>query len=350
MPVEFSSLTDLMAHGFDTVIDVRSPAEYAEDHIAGAISLPAMSNEERAIVGTIYKQESPFKARKIGAAIVARNVAHHLETALADKDGGWKPLVYCWRGGQRSGSVAIILKQIGWRADTIAGGYKAYRRFVYTDMYEAQVPHRFVLLDGNTGTAKTDILNRLAAHGIQTLDLEGMAQHRGSMLGGVAGGQPDQKTFESRLACKLSTLDPQRPVVVEAESSKIGRLNVPPTVWAAMCDAPRIDIEAPVEERARYLQGAYADVIADTDRLTNLLQPLRQHRSHATVDHWETLLRDGDFTALAKALIVDHYDPSYAKSRSVHAPTVLGSLHSDTLDDIGQANLAERVADIVKSL
>ena len=350
MPIEFSSLTELMAHGFDTVIDVRSPAEFAEDHIAGAISLPAMSNEERAIVGTIYKQESPFKARKIGAAIVARNVAHHLETVLADKDGGWKPLVYCWRGGQRSGSVCTILKQIGWRADTIAGGYKTYRKFVYTDMYEAQIPHRFVLLDGNTGTAKTDILNRLSSHYIQTLDLEGMAQHRGSMLGGVAGGQPDQKTFESRLACKLSTLDPKRPVIVEAESSKIGRLNVPPTVWAAMCEAPRIDIEAPVEERARYLNAAYTDVIANTDRLTTLLQPLRQHRSHSTVDHWEALLRDGDFIGLARSLIVDHYDPSYAKSRSVHKPTVIASLQSDTLNDEGQAILTARVAEIVKSL
>ncbi|OUD09800.1 tRNA 2-selenouridine(34) synthase MnmH [Marivivens niveibacter] len=350
MPIEFTSLSDLMSHGFDTVIDVRSPAEYAEDHVPDAISLPAMSNEERAKVGTIYKQVSPFDARKIGAAIVSRNVAHHLETALADKDGGWKPLVYCWRGGQRSGSVAIILKQIGWRADTIAGGYRTYRRFVFQDLHEKPLPHRVVLLDGNTGTAKTDILKRLPAHGIQILDLEGAAQHRGSMLGGMVGGQPDQKAFESTIACALARMDPTRPVVIEAESSKIGKINIPPSLWSAMCAAPRIDIGAPLDERARYLAGAYHDLSNDADRLMARLQPLRQHRSHATVDKWEQLFADGDMHGFAAALMQDHYDPSYAKSRAVHTPTVLHTIEPSDLTETGQAAAATQLADIIKSL
>ncbi len=350
MPIEFSSLTDLLNHGFDTIIDVRSPAEYAEDHIPDAISLPAMSNEERAIVGTIYKQESPFKARKIGAAIVARNVAHHLETAIADKDGSWRPLVYCWRGGQRSGSVATILRQIGWRTDTIAGGYMTFRRFVHTEMYDRPLEHRFVLLDGNTGTAKTDVLKLLPDLGVQMLDLEGLARHRGSMLGAVSDDQPEQKAFETALACALSRLDPSRPVVVEAESSKIGRLNIPPTVWATMCASKRIDLTAPVDERASYLTNAYADVTADPVRLTELLQPLRKFRGHATVDAWEKCLADGDLQGLAKALIVEHYDPAYSKSRAIHVPDVLATIETEKLDQKAQKITAQQVADIVRSL
>ena len=124
MALTFPTLDDFFAHGFDTVIDVRSPSEYVEDHVPGAISLPVLDDEERARVGTIYKQESPFLARKLGAALVFRNAADHIAGPLAHHEGGWKPLVYCWRGGQRSGSFAWMLKEIGWRAEKIDGGYR----------------------------------------------------------------------------------------------------------------------------------------------------------------------------------------------------------------------------------
>lgn len=347
MAVTFSALGALLNHGFDTVIDVRSPAEYAEDHIPGAISLPAMSNEERARVGTIYKQESPFAARKIGAAIVARNVASHLDGPLAAKTGGWRPLVYCWRGGQRSGSVATILSQIGWRTETIAGGYRSYRRLVQTMLYETPLPHRLVLIDGNTGSAKTDVLHRLAARGLQVIDLEDMAAHRGSMLGGSDTGQPHQKAFESALAAALVACDPTRPVLVEAESSKIGRIIIPPSLWSAMCAAPRIDIAATIDARAAYLTIAYADVVADVARVEELFNPLRAHRSHATVDRWVGLLRAGDHDALARALVTDHYDPAYAKSRAVHPHKVLATLTANRLDADGQNALAAAIEAIV---
>jgi len=250
MALTLTRLADLGRAGFDTIIDVRSPAEYAEDHLPGAINLPVLDDAERARVGTIYKQQSPFLARKVGAALVARNAARHLEGALADKPGGWRPLVYCWRGGQRSGSFATILGQVGWRVDLVAGGYKAWRTLVVGALNDQPFPAPLWVLDGNTGTAKTELLARLSALGRQTIDLEALANHRGSLFGHRAGGQPSQKAFEGRLAMAISALDPARPVVVEAESSRIGDLMLPKQLWAAMCAAPRLCIAAPLAARA----------------------------------------------------------------------------------------------------
>jgi tRNA 2-selenouridine synthase len=350
MAVVFDSLGALLAHGWDSLIDVRSPAEFAEDHIPGAINLPAMSNEERARVGTIHKQVSPFDARKTGAAIVARNVAAHLDGPLAGMGGGWRPLVYCWRGGQRSGSVATILSQIGWRTGTVAGGYQSFRRLVHGMVYEAPFGARVVLIDGNTGTAKTGVLARLATRGVQVIDLEAMAEHRGSLLGGLAQDQPSQRAFETRIAVAMAALDPGRPVVVEAESSRIGRLTVPPTLWAAMCAAPRIVLQAPVAARAEYLVAAYADVIADPERLAGLLQPLRQYRGHAVVEGWLAMLARGAHRELAVALIGEHYDPAYAKSRAVHRPEVLAELWAESLDAAGQEALAAQVEALLSGM
>jgi tRNA 2-selenouridine synthase len=350
MPISFSSLSDLLSHGFDSVIDVRSPAEFAIDHIPGAINMPAMSNEERARVGTIYKQVSPFDARKIGAAIVARNVAGHLDCALADKPGSWRPLVYCWRGGQRSGSVATILSQIGWRTDTIAGGYQSFRRLVHGAVYETPLQARVVLLDGYTGTAKTETLLRLAERGVQVIDLEGLARHRGSMLGGMAEAQPDQKAFETGIASILARIDPTRPILIEAESNKIGRRTIPPSLWAAMCIAPRIEIAAPVAARGRYLARAYAEVTANADRLVRLMTPLRAFRGHEVVDGWIARLTAGDHEGLARAMIEQHYDPAYAKSRSVHAPVTVASLQSDSLEPGDLDQLADRIEVVMRGM
>ena len=347
MPQSFPSLRALLDHGFDTVIDVRSPAEYALDHIPGAISLPALSNDERAEVGTIHKQISAFSARKTGAAMVARNVATHIEGPLAAMEGGWRPLVYCWRGGQRSGSFASILTQIGWRAKTVQGGYQSYRRLVQQALYETPLPHRLILLDGFTGTAKTDLLAHLTKRGAQTLDLEGLAGHRGSLLGGTPAGQPNQKAFESALALALLHLDPTRPVLVEAESSKIGRLILPPVLWSAMCAAPRIEVDAPLTARAVYLTETYADIIADPDRLTAQLQPLRAHRGHGIVDHWLGLLQAGDLIGLASALMAQHYDPAYAKSRALHDGQTLARVYTETLDSAGQELAADRILSLL---
>ncbi len=345
MKRRFQSFDDIDTHGFDAVIDVRSPAEFAEDHVPGAINLPVLDNEERARVGTIYKQESPFRARKIGAALVFRNAALHIETRLAGHEGGWRPLVYCWRGGQRSGAFTWMLREIGWRAEVIEGGYKSYRRLVSQRLYDARLPHRLVQVGGHTGTAKTALLPRLAARGVQVLDLEGLARHRGSLLGGLEVGQPSQKAFESALAAALARLDPHRPVVLEAESSKIGGLNLPPSVWTAMLRAPWLMVEAPIEARARYLAHAYDDVLADGAALKTRLAPLRHFRGHAVVDKWAALIDAGDTVALCHALAEDHYDPAYDKALHAVAPEIVARFSVPGLEPGDLDGAADAMAD-----
>lgn len=349
MPIEFTNLDAILNHGFDTVIDVRSPAEFAEDHVPGAINLPALSNAQRAEVGTIYTQISAFDGRKIGAGMVIRNVADHIDGPLMEKDGSWRPLVYCWRGGQRSGVFSTLLTEIGWRADTVKGGYTAFRRLVKTQLYDTPLAHRFVLLDGYTGTAKTEILPRLAVRGVQVIDLEGLACHRGSLLGEMPGGQPSQKAFETAFAVALSKLDPNRPVVVEAESSKIGQLALPASLWAAMLAAPRIIVQASQAARAAYLAKAYREVIEDPEVVAAKLAPLRRLRGHATVDRWIALSKEGALVDLSHALMVDHYDPSYGKSRRIDEREVLSEVVAETLDDAGQERAADEIAAALKS-
>lgn len=342
--ISLDKLSDLRAHDFDLIIDVRSPSEYAEDHIPGAINLPVLNDEERARVGTIYKQDTPFRARKIGAALVFRNAAHHVETALRDYDGRWRPLVYCWRGGQRSGAFAWMLREIGWRADTIEGGYRSYRRKVVAALYDEPLGFRLIQLGGYTGTAKTELLPRLKRLGLQVLDLEGLARHRGSLLGGLDTPQPSQKSFESALAAALDGLDPERPVLVEAESNKIGALNLPPSIWAAMQSAPWITVSAPLDERALYLAQAYADVLADGEALKTKLAPLRRYRGHAIVDSWNGLIDAGDRVGLCRTLAADHYDPSYDKfvrSRDRH---ILARVCTEELAPAALDRLAEKIA------
>ncbi|MBM9595667.1 tRNA 2-selenouridine(34) synthase MnmH [Roseitranquillus sediminis] len=346
LPVRAPS--DLLHHGFDTLIDVRSPSEFAEDRVPGAVNLPALSDTERARVGTIYVQEDPFLARKIGAALVARNAAAHLEGPLADMGGGWRPLVYCWRGGQRSGSIATILSQVGWRAETVEGGYQSWRRAVVEALYRQAWPGRVVLLDGNTGTAKTDILSRLARRGVQVLDLEGLAAHRGSVFGAVSRPQPSQKAFETAIVEATDALDPARPLLVEAESSKIGERLIPPALWKAMRGAPRIVVEAPVEARSAYLVRAYADVASDQDTLLTTIGNLRRLCGAEVVVRWEGLAQEGQHGTLARELMERHYDPRYAKSRG--EIDVAATVWSDSLDDASLDRLAGEVERALQQL
>ncbi|MFP4275311.1 MAG: tRNA 2-selenouridine(34) synthase MnmH [Paracoccaceae bacterium] len=341
MPFELSSLAALAALPFDEVIDVRSPSEFAEDHLPGALSLPVLSDAERARVGTIYVQQDRFLARKIGAALVARNAAAHLEGPLADRDGGWRPLVYCWRGGQRSGSFASILQQVGWRADTVRGGYRSYRRLVVRALYDTPLPLRLVVVDGGTGTAKTALLQHLRAQGAQTIDLEDLAAHRGSVFGARPGGQPGQKLFESRLALAMAPLDPARPVFVEAESAKVGERLLPPSLWEAMKSAPRLRLEAPIEARARHLVTAYADLLEDLPALLDVLDRLVPYHGRERVRAWQAMAREGRFAPLAAELVQEHYDPRYTRSAARHAAP-LAVLHIPVLDESRLADAAAR--------
>lgn len=319
--------------GFDAVIDVRSPGEFAEDHIPGAENLPVLSDAERAEVGTLYVQTSRFEARRRGAAYVAANISAHLRGALADRPHTFHPLVYCWRGGQRSNATATILSQVGWRTGLLQGGYKTYRRMVQHRLYDTEPGFRLVLLDGHTGTGKTEILGRLAARGVQVLDLEALAGHRGSLFGGLPGrDQPSQKLFETRLLSALDAFDPTRPIMAEAESAKVGQRSIPPLVWKAMQAAPRMELAAPPEARARYLAQAYGDAAKDLDALQALLERLPR-LGRKRVAEWMALARDGDLQTLAAGLIEHHYDPSYDRSAQLIDRPRLAVVSIDALDD-----------------
>ncbi len=330
---------------FDAVIDVRSPGEFAEDHLPGAINLPVLDDAERAAVGTIYVQTSRFEARRLGAALIARNIARHLDTAFADKDGGFKPLVYCWRGGMRSGAMATILSQVGWRTGLLDGGYRTWRRDVVRRLYDSPLPHsRVVLLDGPTGSGKTEVLALAAERGAQTLDLEALAQHRGSLFGHWRDRpQPSQKLFESQLLGALDALDPARPILIEAESSKVGERMVPPALWTAMAAAPRITLSAPVTARARYLVTAYRDITENAPALAAVLDRLPRTTAKALLAEWRALADARDFEALAAGLIAAHYDPAYARSARKDERPTLAAIEASDLSPTGLAEAADQV-------
>lgn len=329
---------------FDMVIDARSPGEFALDHIPGAVNLPVLDDEERARVGTIYVQQSAFLARKIGAALVARNVAKHLETTLADKPGSFRPLVYCWRGGQRSNAMAIILAQVGWRTAVLRGGYRNYRTQVRAGLYDDALGLKVVLLDGMTGSGKTAVLHRLARLGVQTLDLEGLARHRGSLFGAMPGvEQPSQKMFETLLMAAVDGLDRSRPVVVEAESSKVGMRIVPPALWRDMLAAPRIELLVPFDARAQFLATAYADIVANRARLDQIMRQSAIYPGREVFEKWGALADAGDFSALAAAIVASRYDPAYARSRRTGERPLLASVEAPALDEAGQDAAAHAI-------
>ncbi|WP_395702424.1 tRNA 2-selenouridine(34) synthase MnmH [Aquabacterium sp.] len=302
--------------GFDTIIDVRSPAEYAEDHLPGAVNWPVLDDEERRIVGTLYVQESPLAARKLGAALVSRNIARWLEQGVQDKPREWQPLVYCWRGGQRSGSLALVLDQIGFRTTRLEGGYKGFRTLVREGLNALPARFDFQVLLGRTGSGKTRLLQALGAAGAQVLDLEALACHRGSLLGGVPGRpQPAQKRFDTLLWQALRALDPARPVFVEAESRKIGALQLPDALVMQMQQQGRcVQVEMPEAARIALLLEDYAPLTAEPETLCSLLQGLVSLRGHATVERWQSLARAADWPGLLAELLAQHYDPLYKRS------------------------------------
>jgi len=299
---------------FDAIIDVRTPLEFADDHIPGAINAPVLSNEERVIVGTMYKA-SPFEATRYGAALVAQNIAIHLQTTFADKPINWKPLVYCWRGGKRSGSMTAWFKLIGWKARQLEGGYKAYRHHVMAQLDSLPQQFRFQVLAGLTGCGKTRLLGALSKAGAQVLDLEDLAKHRGSLLGALPTQiQPSQKSFESELAVALASLDPARPVFVEAESKKIGALRLPDALMRMLSAAECIRVEAVLEDRVDFLCEDYAALFDDPAGFKAQLQRLTELLGRETIARWCALVDGGAKRELFCELIEQHYDPAYRRS------------------------------------
>ena len=331
---------------FDELIDVRSESEFAEDHIPGAINCPVLNDQQRVEVGTVYKQVSSFDAKKIGAALVSENIARHLRERFHDKPRDWKPLVYCWRGGGRSGALAHVLTQIGWHAGRLDGGYKAYRRAVIDDLALLPAPFDWRVVCGVTGTGKSRLLIALQAAGAQVLDLEVLAAHRGSVLGNLPGEpQPPQKLFESRVWHALREFDLSRPVFVESESKKIGVLRVPEALIAAMWAGKPVVLEAPMAVRVALLKEDYAHFLHDTALLAKQLDCLAGLHGREVIANWNALAQEQRWDALTEALLTRHYDPSYTRAITKHYP----DLHRApvvTASDTHRATF-ERLAEII---
>jgi len=300
---------------FDAIIDVRSPAEYAEDHIPGAISAPVLDDAERAQVGTMYKQVSPFDAKKIGAALVAKNISQHVDELFKDKPKTWHPLVYCWRGGKRSGAMAHILREIGWNAETLEGGYKEYRRWVVQELEKTPEKLEFRVIHGPTGSGKSRLLGALKRAGAPVLDLEELAAHRGSVLGNLPDRpQPAQKMFESALLQELSNLPAERPVFVEGESKKIGELQVPEALMARMRASPCVLLETALEARVDLLLDEYRHFLADRSALDRQLDCLAALHGRGRIAEWKALAARGEWREFVARLLLEHYDPAYRRS------------------------------------
>jgi len=320
MPVRPITIDEALAGAgglqrFDSVIDARSPGEFALDHLPGAVNWPALDDEERRLVGTEYKQVSAFEARKRGAVLVARNIARHLEREAPALARDWQPLVYCWRGGQRSGALALVLGQVGFDVQVLAGGYRAFRRRVVAALQTAGTDLALRLICGRTGSGKSRLLQALSAQGAQVLDLEALAAHRGSVLGArPEAPQPSQKQFETRLWQALQAFDRQGPVFVESESRLIGRLRVPEALLQHMRAAPCLQVDMPVAARVQLLMQDYAHFVQDPLLLCQRLDSLRQVRGHAVVEQWQTAIRQGRLDEAVAQLLREHYDPIYQRS------------------------------------
>ena len=300
---------------FDTIVDARTPAEFAEDRLPGAVNWPSLTDAQRIVVGTAYVQVSPFLAKKRGAALVARNIADHIELEVLDKPKDWRPLVYCWRGGSRSGALATVLDQIGFRVQRLEGGYQAYRRAVIAALETLPARFDYRVICGSTGAGKSRLLQVLRAQGAQVLDLEALANHRGSVLGLVPGQpQPGQKQFESRVWDALRRFDAARPVYVESESKKVGDLRVPLLLIERMRAAPCIRLELALDARVRLLLEDYDFFVTDTAAFCARLDALRTIRGNAVVNAWQEEARSGHTAEVVRDLLVAHYDPIYAQS------------------------------------
>ena len=336
----------LAGEQFTQIIDVRSPGEFAEDHIPGAVNLPVLDDAQRAEVGTLYVQVSRYDARRLGAAMVARNIAGHLETWFAPHPEHARFLIYCWRCGQRSRSMATILHAVGWNVTILAGGYKAYRKHVREVIAERAPQFQCRILSGLTGSGKSRLLRWMASRGHQVLDLEEMGKHRGSLLGDEPGvPQPSQKHFETLIAHQLETFDPAKPVWIESESKRLGRLWVPEPLWQAMAAAPVHELVVPAEARADFLLRDYPHFMQEAEALSAKLETLKESAGGQRLEEWRGQIRRGEWRAFVLSLLEHHYDPGYRRCngyRGVRARYELAEL-SDWTDASPVSALVQRL-------
>jgi tRNA 2-selenouridine synthase len=334
--------------GFGAVIDARSPGEFAEDHLPGAVNWPVLDDAERKLVGTEYKQVSAFEAKKHGAALVARNIARHIEQHVMQQPKTWQPLVYCWRGGKRSGSMAWFLDQMGFRTHVLEGGYKAFRSEVMGELATLPLRHRFKVVCGKTGSGKTRLLGALRRAGAQVLDLEDLASHRGSVLGLLPDRpQPSQKAFETAVWNELRRFDPARAVYVESESKKVGNLRVPEVLIQHMRDSGLcLHVEMPDDGRLALLLQDYELFVSDVELFCRQLDCLLALRGHEMVEAWQAQARSGRIAEAFLGLMHAHYDPGYLKSMQANFKG-FGNAQSVVLADGEPGTLARAAAELI---
>lgn len=301
--------------GFSAIIDARSEDEFTLDHLPGAINWPSLNNEQRILIGTLYKQVGSFEAKKHGAALVAANISQHIQNNVLALPKDWQPLVYCWRGGKRSGSLALILGQIGFKVSIIEGGYKAFRSQLVEAIPPLVKTLSWRVICGPTGAGKTRLLHCLKSQGAQVLDLEGLANHRSSVLGIMPGlPQPSQKHFDTLLWNELRQFDPSKPVYIESESRKVGNLAVPEALILAMRASPCFKLELSDDERVKLLLEDYDFFVKNPSFFSQRLDALVAIRGKQVVEEWQRLIMTGDIEKVVRDLLLTHYDPTYFAS------------------------------------
>jgi tRNA 2-selenouridine synthase len=313
-PVDTSSLAPLPFDQYALIIDARAPHEYVEDHVPGAVNLPVVDDAQFAEVGTQHRTD-PHAAYLIGAQYSFRNLSDHTASLISRYGPTDRFLVYCFRGGKRSALWAGNLRLIGFTVDVVPGGWKRYRNWVRESL--ATLPPRLAyrVLCGPTNCGKTRLLQALARQGEQVLDLEGLAKHRGSLLGDMPGQpQPTQKFFDTLVLDTLRRFDPARPVWVEAESKKVGRLLVPEELTTAMRRAPTLHLSAPMKERVQLCGEEYAHFAADPLSMVARLGSLKPLVGGEELAVWHRLASEGRASELFERLMTTHYDPAYCRS------------------------------------
>lgn len=307
---------------YDLIIDARSPREYEEDHIPGAVNMPVVNNDEYAEVGTLHRTD-PMGAYQLGARYSLMNIARHIGQDLSTYHAKSRILVYCFRGGKRSKVWFDVLDTIGFRVDKLKGGWKAYRRWVNEQLAVAPANFRYIVVSGPTGCGKTRLLNALHEAGAQVLDLEAIATHRGSIIGAVPGkNQPTQKMFDSLLLRRLSEFDPARPVWVESESKKIGRVQLPDALLATMRTGMTIMVDAPMPQRVQLLREDYAHFEQDPQSMVDRLAHLRPLIGGEEFSVWQQLADQRAVPELFERLMRNHYDPTYRRSILRNYPAI----------------------------